>query len=470
MRTGLSMTSSCSCGACSVAIRRAESVGHSGRSPAEPHNGVKNLLVVSPHFPPTSAADMHRVRHSLPYFEEFGWRPTVLAVKPDFVEACEEPLLLKTVCSDAHVRRVKALPAAVTRKVGLGDVGLRSVPFLYCAGAQLIRKNRFSLAYFSTTAFTAIPLGRIWKEQFDLPFVVDMQDPWLSDYYEDKQCDARPRKYWFSQRLHRALEPWTMKAVDGLVSVSPDYLTTLRERYPWLVDKPQTVLPFGASDRDFDVVRCHPQPNNFFRKTPAHIHGVYVGRGGKDMTFALQIIFQALKLGIQTGPEIFRRVRLHFVGTDYAVGMRARHTIAPVADSLGVSSLVEEVPERVPYFEALQLLRDADFLIVPGSDDAQYTASKIYPYILARKPLLAVFNRRSTVCQVLEQTRAGMLLQFDCGRSPSEYTSLFFRLWAELLQQLPFDPHVDWNAFEPYTARELTKAQCGLFNRVVSGR
>jgi hypothetical protein len=429
---------------------------------------VKNVLVVSPHFPPTNAADMHRVRHSLPHFEEFGWRPTVLAVKPDFVEACEEPLLLKTVASSAHVRRVRALPSAVTRKVGLGDIGLRSLPFLYRAGVELIRKNRFSLAYFSTTAFTAIPLGRIWKEKFELPFVVDVQDPWLSDYYEEKPPDARPRKYWFSQRLHRMLEPWTMKGVDGLVSVSPGYLKTLRQRYPWLAERPQTVLPFGASESDFKVIFEDPQPNRFFTKTDGRVHGVYVGRGGKDMKFALQIIFHALKLGIQTGPEIFCKVRLHFVGTDYAVGERARHTIAPVAESLGLSSYVDEVPQRVPYFEALQLLRDADFLIVPGSDDPQYTASKIYPYILARKPLLAAFNRRSTVCQVLEQTRAGTVLQFDCGGSPSEYSRPFFRLWSKLLHQLPFCPAVDWNAFEPYTAREMTRAQCDLFNRVVS--
>jgi hypothetical protein len=430
---------------------------------------MKRVLVVTPHFPPANATDMHRVRLSLPHFAEFGWQPTVLAVSPEFVEGRDEPLLLKTVSSSTEVMRVRALPVRFTRKFGLGDLGLRSLPFLYRAGAQLIRTSSFSLAYFSTTAFSAMSLGRIWKERFGLPFVVDMQDPWLSDYYEGKSADARPRKYWFSQRLHGTLEPWTMKAVDGLVSVSPDYLTTLRERYPWLAEKPQSVLPFGASHVDFDVVRRHPQPNKLFTKTSDLLHGVYVGRGGKDMAFALQIIFHALKLGLQTRPELFRKIRLHFVGTDYAVGKLARHSVAPVAESLGVSSLVEEVPERVRYFEALQLLLDADFLVVPGSDDPQYTASKIYPYVLARKPILAVFNRHSTVCQVLERTRAGTLLQFDSGTPAAAYAGSLLRLWAELLQRLPCHPPRDWKAFEPYTARELTRAQCSLFDRVVSG-
>ncbi|EFA71936.1 hypothetical protein CRD_02454 [Raphidiopsis brookii D9] len=27
-------------------------------------------------------------------------------------------------------------------------------------------------------------LGRIWHDKFNIPYVLDFQDPWLSDYYE----------------------------------------------------------------------------------------------------------------------------------------------------------------------------------------------------------------------------------------------------------------------------------------------
>ena len=100
---------------------------------------MRRILVVSPHFPPTSAADMHRVRQSLQYFPEFGWQPSVLAVEPGFVEGQNEPLLLQTVPADIDVTRVRALPANLTRKVGLGDLALRSIPFLYRPGGRIIR-------------------------------------------------------------------------------------------------------------------------------------------------------------------------------------------------------------------------------------------------------------------------------------------------------------------------------------------
>jgi hypothetical protein len=427
---------------------------------------MKRVLVVSPHFPPTSAADMHRVRQSLPHFAEFGWEASVLAVEPNYIEGSAEPLLMQTVSPKVDVTRVRALPQRLTRRIGLGALGIRSFPHLYWGGARLIKSLNVDLAYFSTTMFPVAALGRVWKCQFGVPFVVDMQDPWLSDYYKHKPAGARPPKYWFSQRLHGLLEPWTMKAVDGLVSVSPDYLTTLRDRYPWLIEKPQIVLPFGASNMDFDVVRDNPQPNRFFKKSTDSINGVYVGRGGKDMEFALEIIFYALKLGLQRHPNTFRKIRLHFVGTDYARSGHSRNTVAPVAERLGVSGQIEETPERVPYFEGLQLLKDADFLIVPGSDDPQYTASKIYPYILAGKPLLAVFNRQSSVCRVLTETRAGAFVPFEEGTRPSDYAASLCQLWSELLCRLPFAPEVNWNAFTRYTAREMTRAQCDLFDRV----
>ncbi len=48
---------------------------------------MRRVLIVSPHFPPTNAPDHQRVRMSLPYFQENGWEPVVLAVTADGVSA-----------------------------------------------------------------------------------------------------------------------------------------------------------------------------------------------------------------------------------------------------------------------------------------------------------------------------------------------------------------------------------------------
>src|ERR1043166_7452429 len=167
---------------------------------------MRRLLIVSPNFPPVNAVDMHRVRLSLPYFRDFGWEPRVLAVDPARVENAREPLLLETIPVHVPVHHCGAFDARLTTRVGVAALALRALPFLYRAGARLIREHRPDLIYFSTTSFPVLALGRLWKKRFGVPFIVDMQDPWVSDYAGKQARNARPKKYWAARYIHRALE------------------------------------------------------------------------------------------------------------------------------------------------------------------------------------------------------------------------------------------------------------------------
>ena len=135
---------------------------------------MKKVLIISPNFPPINAADMHRVRQSLAYFPQMGWDATVVTVEPVFVEMSEDPLLLDTIPESANVIRIKAFNPKFTRKIGLGNLGYRALWFYLKTCNALIRKRRFDLIYFSTTAFPVMVLGRYWKRKFGIPFIIDM--------------------------------------------------------------------------------------------------------------------------------------------------------------------------------------------------------------------------------------------------------------------------------------------------------
>jgi fructose-specific component phosphotransferase system IIB-like protein len=164
------------------------------------------------------------------------------------------------------------------------------------------------------------------------------------------------------------------------------------------------------------------------------------------------------------------RVRLHFVGTDYATADRARKTVEPIAAREHVAHLVTEQAARVAYFEALRLLHDADFLLVVGSDDSQYTGSKIYPYVLARKPIVAVLHEQSSAARVLADVNVGPVVTFSKATNVEMAAAILAPRWRALLDRLPYVPDTDWARFAPFDARELTRRQCELFDRVTSRR
>ena len=428
---------------------------------------MKQVLIVSPSFPPVNAADMHRVRQSVPHFSEFGWRPTILMVDPGLNEAAQDPLLLKSIPEDTEIHQVKAMSPRLTRKVGLGSLALRSLPYLRWAGDKLLRDRRFDLVYFSTTMFPVMILGASWKRRFGVPYVLDMQDPWHDDYHLSKPRSERPKKFWFSYRLDKFLEPRAMRRVDGLISVSDTYTCTLQDRYENIRSEMCDTIPFGGNAADFDVVRNNGVKNSVFDPADGFLHLVNTGCAGHSMLFSFEVLFKALRKGLEQNPELFGRLKLHFVGTSYAQSGTGEKTVEPVAEQCGVADHVTEWTDRVPYFQALKLLLDADMLLIPGLDEPGYTASKLYPYILARKPILSVVHKDSSVLSILRQTRAGSCIGFDPSMDQNALAGQVFVVWEKLLRKLSTAPDTDWAAFEPYTAREMTRRQINSFERAV---
>jgi peptidyl-prolyl cis-trans isomerase D len=73
--------------------------------------------------------------------------------------------------------------------------------------------------------------------------VIDIQDPWRTDYYERKDSRQPPGgwKYQFARLQAWLLEGWTYRRVSAVMSVSPSYLDDLRARYPAFARVPAEV-------------------------------------------------------------------------------------------------------------------------------------------------------------------------------------------------------------------------------------
>jgi hypothetical protein len=404
---------------------------------------------------------MQRVRMSLPYIKEFNWEAEVVACHPRYYEGSIDELLLDTIPKETKIHYVNALSKKYTSKLGLGSLALRSLWFYKKKVNQLLKENKFDLIYFSTTQFPVCILGSYWKKKFDIPYVIDMQDPWHSNYYQDKPKNERPAKYWFSYRLNKYLEPIAMKKVDGIIAVSEQYHKDLTSRYH--LNIPCATITFGAFERDIDIARENVQKYPSVIKKSNKIEVGYIGRGGYDMQNAIKVLFAALKKGKKQEPEYYNQFKLNFLGTSYAPKGMGKKTIAPLANKFDLDDMVNEETDRLPFYQTINSLADFDILFICGSNDPKYTASKIYPYLLLEKPLLAIFHEESSVVNILKACSNATVVTFqDTEEIQFEKILTFFKNYTQISYNL------NRENFSPYTAKEMTRKQCELFKHVIS--
>jgi hypothetical protein len=184
------------------------------------------------------------------------------------------------------------------------------------------------------------------------------------------------------------------------------------------------------------------------------------------MSSAIEILFRNFTICRNEKPELYKRFHFYFIGTSYAASGKGEPTIFPVAEKYGLGDVVTESTDRIPFYQALNTLADADALFIAGSDDRSYTASKIFPYVETEKPVLAVFHPQSSVVSILQSLKVGTVLQF--GEKESCMIEKSRNFFEGLLSGVHMNSKPDREEFEKYSARSMTGKQCALFNEVVS--
>lgn len=418
---------------------------------------TRTVVILAPDFTPSSYPPALRARFFAQHLAEFGWKPIVVTTRPEYYEWTVDPENEKLLDPSLEVIRTSALPIKWSRRLGFGDISLRTFWQHWRAVDRICRQRHVDMVLISVPPNAPIALGRLVNMRHGIPYILDYNDPILTDYYWKLPRARRPPKWALVYTMYRILEPFALKRVNQLIGVDDSYMAGLFKSYKWLTGVKATPVAFGVEPEDFEYVRRHPRRNPLFRPGDGHFHMSYVGRGGPDMIAALRALFKAVQKDRQNAPELYKRLRIHFVGTTYAPKADGQYQILPVARECGVDDIVDERPGRVQHLEAIQILLDSDVLLVVGSEASHYTASKIFPYILAAKPLLAVLHQESSAVQLLQETGAGRAVTFSASQPPLTVVREIEAKLREILTLSPgWHPATDWKKFEPFTARAVT--------------
>src|SRR6476660_7903321 len=88
---------------------------------------MKRVLIIGADFSPSSLPPATRIRFFAAHLREFGWEPIVLATKPEYYDWPIDSENERLLPASLEVIRTRAWRSSWTRRIGIGDVGIRSL-------------------------------------------------------------------------------------------------------------------------------------------------------------------------------------------------------------------------------------------------------------------------------------------------------------------------------------------------------
>lgn len=421
-----------------------------------------NCLIISPHFPPSTLAGVHRARHLVKHLPAHGWRAKVICVEPSFHIERLDPALATLVPDDVSIIRVGALPINLTRPLGIaGDIGLRGFSHIRAAIEREMRTDRPDVVMITGSPFFPMLLAGWIKRRWGVPVVLDFQDPWVTPVGAAARIGS---KAWLAHRLAVIFEPKAVRHAAFITSVSDKQNEELASRYPFLDRSRMAGIPIGGDPEDFagftKESRCDAQPSSEL------VSIVYTGTVWQAAVPVLQKLLAGAKLACNALANTNYDLRFLFMGTTANPNPSGDYRVLPYAQSLGIEDRIIEIPERRPFLEAVKAMTRASVNLIIGSEEPHYTASKIFPILMADRPHLSVLHKESSSHRILDDAGGGIALSFN---NAEDLEVLPDRI-AEAIITLATNPssvgRVNPAAYAEYTARAVVGKFAVIFEHL----
>ncbi len=359
---------------------------------------MKEVLIISPYFPPIGGSGVYRLHRWTKYLPEFGIQPLVVHYDRLPGEPLDRSLLgelsdhverfpvrfvepsgrgirawLKRDAGDAQTVPAGGGgqgPGAVTALVGwLRDRLLipdLSVSWLLPARAAIrkIMRERHPAAVISTYSPGAAHLLGLWvKRHYGLPWIADFRDPWTD-------AVVMRKRFWPLSALEGRMERSVVLKADRVTVYSEGLGELLWKKIG--ATRPEKFLSLGpAVDTDkFDRVPASDRKYDF----------LYTG--ALEDYYPLEFFFALEQVNERRQASGERPLRAGIAGK---TGARLRQTLERFTRP-GWLDLLGYLPHR----EALALLKSARCLVLLHTEQGWWVPGKVAEYLYSGKPVLAV--------------------------------------------------------------------------------
>ena len=308
-----------------------------------------------------------------------------------------------------------------------------------CA-AQVVEKHRPDVIYTTSPPFSAHCVGLELKQRFGVPWVADFRDPWIGNPILMKTF---PR--WQLAR-QSAAEARVAVTADACVFAHPIVASEFATRHRLPPGKTHAIT--NGYDLDDFNGSTKPEVRNSRRVLFVHV-GTFYG------DYNPMPLRRALEQATTQKPDLLNQISLAFVG-----GCPTRFDDLP--------GLEVEIQPRLPHAAAIQWMGQADVLmtILPKLMGEYCIPGKIFEYLAARRPLLAIVPVEGSTAKIVRETRTGIVANPD---DPDEILLALEKCVSAARNPLSaFRP--DEDVIGRYSRKNLTGQLARIFEQVGSAR
>lgn len=423
---------------------------------------LRRILIITPHYPPSNLAAVHRSRLFTQHLPSFGWDPIILTVDERDYEESLDWNLHALLPKNQHIEKVRAFP--VTKPRLIGDIGLRAFFQLRKRALELLKTEHIDFVYIPIPSFYVALIGPYLHRKTGVKYGIDYIDPWVHRF---PGADRLFSRHWYSMYLAKFLEPKAVKNASLITGVAEGYYQGVMDRNSHLMESAVfAAMPYGGELKDHKGLENLNIEPYLFRKN-GKFQFVYAGAMLPNAYGPLESIFNA----ISSEKMQFADVEFHFIGTGYLSNDPHSYNIKQLAEKYGLwESIVFEFPKRIPYLDVLVHLDIADAVFILGSTEPHYTPSKTYQGVLSKKPIFAVLHEKSTAAKVVDETKSGQTLCFNGELGLNKIEDEFVESFLEFMRfTMNFNPdQVNHTLFEEYSAKSVTKKLAEALDSVFS--
>jgi glycosyltransferase involved in cell wall biosynthesis len=426
----------------------------------------RRVLIVAYYFPPINSAGSFRPLKFARYLPEFGWDPIVLCAQPTPYEHLDEGLLGE-LSPSAIVERVTCLhPRQIEQgilavwtvlwKLRLRRLAMHLEPYKVLrwlppdpfvtwvrpalrAAQRLVRQYQPQVILTSTPPHSGQLIGLQLKRTVGLPWVADFRDPWSQNPFQQAPTS------WHTGRIRR-WEQEVLRLADVVVAVTAEATAQMRALGEGNHADKFVTIPNGFDAADFAAFPAAPSSPD------GKLHVAYIGSlyGIRRADAFLAAVAHL----VESGAVAAEKLLVEFIGQD-GTGVAARYADRP---------WFRHTPPQ-PHRQALQTMRAADLLLLLIPSGASYMhPSKLFEYLAARRPILALAPPHGEVAHIVLAARAGLVAPPDDEQAIAAAFLDAYRSWEA--GQLHIEPDLEVvNGFE---RRRLTARLAALFDQLAA--